>query len=164
MLNLLAFGHYICMKYDIDEFNEIIKDIISTEDFKKMRRYRHHVKSNLYDHSVKVALLCYKHHKRFKSKFDLKHFVRGALLHDFFLYDWHDKLPENRLHGFTHSKKALKNAKERFSDLTPMEIDMIKRHMFPLTPIPPRTKAGWLVCFYDKVVAVGEYFSHKKRK
>ncbi|MBQ4586135.1 MAG: HD domain-containing protein [Clostridia bacterium] len=151
------------MKYDINEFNELINDVINTDEFKTMKKYRHHVKSNLYDHSIKVAYLCFKHHKRFKSKFELRYFVRGALLHDFYLYDWHDKLPENRLHGFRHSKKALKNARERFLDLTPMEEDMIKNHMFPLTPVPPKTRAGWLVCFYDKVVAIKEYFSRKKR-
>ena len=28
--------------------------------------------------------------------------IRGALLHDYFLYDWHDADPSHRLHGFTH--------------------------------------------------------------
>lgn len=28
--------------------------------------------------------------------------LRGALLHDYFLYDWHDSDPSHRLHGFRH--------------------------------------------------------------
>lgn len=28
--------------------------------------------------------------------------LRGALLHDYFLYDWHDPDPSHRLHGFRH--------------------------------------------------------------
>lgn len=36
--------------------------------------------------------------------------------------------------------------------------------MFPLTPIPPQTKAGWLLCFYDKVAAVSDYLSENKWK
>ena len=30
-------------------------------------------------------------------------------------------------------------------------------------PVPPRTRCGWLVCFYDKVAAVGEYSKFIKR-
>lgn len=33
---------------------------------------------------------------------DTRSLVRGALLHDYFLYDWHDSDPSHRLHGFKH--------------------------------------------------------------
>lgn len=33
--------------------------------------------------------------------------LRGALLHDYFLYDWHDPDPSHRLHGFRHPFFAL---------------------------------------------------------
>ena len=32
-----------------------------------------------------------------------KSLVRGALLHDYFLYDWHTPDPSHRLHGFHHA-------------------------------------------------------------
>lgn len=146
------------------EFYAFTKDIIKSEEYVGMKNYKHHIKGSVYDHSVKVAYLCYKHHKRFGTKVNLQEFIRGALLHDYYLYDWHDRKPEHRLHGFMHPKRALKNALEKYPDLTENEMDMISRHMFPLTIIPPRTKAGWILCFYDKVAAVSDYFGKNKWK
>ena len=146
------------------EFYRIIKDIVRSEEYLGMKACKHHIKGNVYDHSVKTAYLCYKHHRRFGSNIDLDEFMRGALLHDFYLYDWHDRDPVHRFHGFTHPRCALNNALSRYPDLTETEQDMILRHMFPLTPVPPQTKAGWLLCFYDKAAAVSDYFGENKWK
>lgn len=83
--------------------------------------------------------------------------VRGALLHDYFLYDWHQKNPAHRWHGFFHPAAALRRAEADFS-LTQVERDVIARHMFPLTPIPPRTLEGALVCLVDKGCSLWEIF------
>ncbi len=150
------------------EFYQLIKDIVRSEEFRKMKNFRHHIKCSAYSHSIKVAYLCYRHHKRFGTKIELHAFVRGALLHDYYLYDWHEKDPSHKFHGFTHPKKALQNAKKSYPDLTETEIDMIERHMFPLTLLPPKTRGGWLLCFYDKVATVSDYLGEniwkKKRK
>ena len=146
------------------EFYNLIRDIVSSEEYRTMKNNQHHVKSNVYNHSVKVAYLCYKHHKRFGTKIDLQEFIRGALLHEYYLYDWHDRKPEHRYHGFMHPKRALKNALQKYPDLTEMEKDMIVRHMFPLTVIPPKTKAGWIICFYDKVAAISDYLGKNRWK
>jgi len=45
-----------------------------------------------------------------------------------------------------------------------MQQDMIKHHMFPITIMPPRTVAGWLLCFYDKLAAVNDYAGKNKGK
>lgn len=146
------------------EFARLIRDITHSEDYRVMKERRHHVKGSVYDHSVKVAYLCYRHYQRFGTKIALSEFIRGALLHDYYLYDRNDKTASPRFHGFVHPGYALGNAKQRYPDLTRIERDMILRHMFPLTPIPPRTKAGWLICFYDKVAAVSDYFGKDKWK
>lgn len=146
------------------EFFLLIREIIKSKDFDKMKHYKHHIKGNVFDHSVKVAYLCYRHHKRKKSKLDLRELVRGALLHDYYLYDWHSRTPETRWHLFTHPTKALKNATQEFPDLTKNEQDMIRHHMFPIVPFPPKTKYGWLVCWYDKIAAISDYVSKNKWK
>lgn len=146
------------------EFYGIIREIVRSEEFRNMKTYKHHVKGSVYDHSVKTAYFCYKHYKRFGTNIELAEFVRGALLHDYYLYDWHDKSPEHRFHGLTHPRCALNNALLKYPDLSETEQDMILRHMFPLTPIPPMTKAGWLLCFYDKAAAVSDYFGKNKWK
>lgn len=81
--------------------------------------------------------------------------LRGALLHDYFLYDWHDPDPSHRLHGFRHPFFALERAEEDF-DLTPRERNIIVRHMFPLVPIPPTCREAWIVCLADKWCALRE--------
>lgn len=81
--------------------------------------------------------------------------VRGALLHDYFLYDWHDPDPSHRLHGFRHPFFALARAEEDFH-LTPRERNIIVRHMFPLVPVPPTCREAWIVCLADKWCALRE--------
>lgn len=152
-------------KHAVDkEFYRLIRDIVKSEAFRGTKKHKHHVKGSVYDHSLKVAYLCYRHHKRFRSKTDLSELVRGAMLHDYYLYDWHDKDPQHKYHGFTHPRHALRNAAEHYPDLSPMQRDMIARHMFPLTPIPPKTRGGWIICFYDKVAAISDYLGKNKWK
>lgn len=86
---------------------------------------------------------------------DTRSLMRGALLHDYFLYDWHDSDPSHRLHGFKHPFFALERAEEDF-DLTPIERNIIARHMFPLVPIPPACREAWIVCLADKACALDE--------
>lgn len=56
-------------------FYSIVKDIIRTDVFRKMKSYKHHVNGNLFLHSLKVAYLCYMHHKQKKMKIDIVEFV-----------------------------------------------------------------------------------------
>ncbi|MBE6689887.1 MAG: phosphohydrolase [Ruminococcaceae bacterium] len=145
------------------EFYGLIEDILASPDFRSLRHCRHHVRSNVYDHSLKVAYLCYRHHKRFGSRIPLAEFVRGALLHDFYLYDWHDDWPLHRWHLFAHADIALQNAVRAYPALTYVQRDMIRNHMFPVTPHRvPRTASGWWLCFYDKVAAISDYLGIKK--
>lgn len=84
--------------------------------------------------------------------------TRGALLHDYFLYDWHDADNGHRWHGFTHPRTALENASADF-DLTPRERNIIIHHMFPLVPVPPTCREAWIVCLADKWCALRETVS-----
>ena len=85
-----------------------------------------------------------------------KELIRGALLHDYFLYDWHIKGNRPKgLHGYTHPTTAYRNASKRIN-LTPIESDIIMKHMFPLTPIPPKFFESYVVCLVDKVCSTCE--------
>jgi len=142
------------------EFSAIIMDILEHEDVRKLDQISHHGKSIL-NHSLKVSYLSWKWGRRLH--WDTRSLARGGLLHDFFLYDWSRvslhpdrKFYEiHKMHGFTHPLTALNNASERFR-LNKVERDIIRRHMFPLTLIPPRYKESWLVMIVDKIVALGE--------
>lgn len=93
--------------------------------------------------------------KALRMKVDRKALVRGALLHDYFLYDWHEKEEWHRLHGFRHPYFALRNASRDFK-LSRIEENVILRHMFPLTPIPPSCREAWIVCMADKYCSARE--------
>ena len=150
------------MHKSIPSFYELICEIAESEDFCKMQQIRHHVHSTTYEHSLKVAFLCYRYYCRHKSKVELRELIRGALLHDYYLYDHHSREANGLIgigHTLTHPKRALANAREAYRDLTRSEQDAIRRHMFPLTLLPPSTRCGWLVCYYDKVAAIGDYFN-----
>jgi uncharacterized protein len=93
-----------------------------------------------------------------------KELVQAALLHDYYLYDLHGSDKRYRFHWFRHPRIALKNAVMRYPSLTAPQKDAIRNHMFPLTWSPPRTRVGWLVCFYDKVAAIHDRFGKRNRK
>lgn len=149
------------------EFLLLTRDILHTAEFRQMKKYRHHICSTLYDHSVRVAFLCYKYHKKHAylgKRIALRDFVRAALLHDFYLYDLHGTGEKHRLHWFRHPLSALENALLKYPTLTQIQRDMIRRHMFPLTPIPPKTRAGWILCFFDKVAAIYDRYGKCSKK
>ena len=91
--------------------------------------------------------------------------ARGGILHDLFLYDWHThaKRTGEHFHGLTHPKVALLNA-SRYFDLTPLEKDIIRKHMWPLTLMPPRYPESFLITLTDKYSGareVAEYYAGK---
>ena len=106
-------------------------------------------------HTVAVVYCALDIAKRLGIQINKRELIRGGILHDYFLYDWHDGRPERRIHGFTHPGKALKNAETDF-DLTDRERDIIKKHMFPLTAVPPKYREAWLICIADKICAIKE--------
>ena len=97
------------------------------------KAFPHHGTVNCYDHSVFVAEKSLLLAQKLRLKIDARSLIRGALLHDLYLYDWHIPDPEHphRLHGFFHPAKALRNAAQHF-ELNALEKDIIRKHMFPL--------------------------------
>lgn len=130
-------------------------DILRAERMQEEKRFLQHGKVSVYRHSVRVACTAVYLAKRFGISVNLRALVRGALLHDYFLYDWHVPDKNHRLHGFTHARKALKNARRDF-ELGAIEQDIIAKHMFPLNLAPPRYRESVLVCLADKLSAAAE--------
>ncbi|MFP4286461.1 MAG: HD domain-containing protein [Candidatus Izemoplasmataceae bacterium] len=144
---------------NFEAFFELAKPIITHPKFILQKNYRHHT-TNLYDHCILVAFHSYKWAKR--KNLDVKSIVRGALLHDFFLYDWRiqGKAIKKRglkKHGFTHALTAYKNADALFG-MNDLEKDIILKHMFPLNLKPPRYKESWIVNIVDNFITFKEYF------
>lgn len=133
-------------------------DVLTFPRMQQEKQYIQHGKISCFSHSLAVAYVSVWIAARLHIRVHMKSLVRGALLHDYFLYDWHDPDPSHRLHGFRHARRAFENASQDFA-LTPIERDIIVKHMFPLTLRPPRYREAVIVTCADKFCAVCEAFS-----
>ena len=128
-------------------------DILASPGMEKTKSFTQHGGTSVYEHCLNVACESLMLARRVKQSVDERAMVRGALLHDYFLYDWHQ--PGHGLHGFRHPAIALKNAARDFQ-LGDIERDVILRHMFPLNLALPRYRESLIVCLADKICAARE--------
>lgn len=143
---------------------ENASDILHSENFQKTRHHIQHGTMPVYRHCLDVAKQSIQINKALGLGCSERDLIRGALLHDYFLYDWHDKNRENyqKLHGFYHPGIALKNARKEYH-LTRREEDIIKKHMWPLTVVPPLCREAWVVTAADKYCSLLETLKIRKR-
>lgn len=144
------------------EFTLIVKDLISNETVQKMKDYKQHYDTSCFEHCRNVAyysyLICKKYHLDYISA------ARAGMLHDLFLYNW--RVRENGrkgLHAFTHPKTALENA-SRIFNLNEKEVDIILKHMWPVTIRFPKYAESYVITFVDKYCALQESFNAYKSK
>ncbi len=142
-------------------FIQLLSRLAGKTDLNQMDHYIQHGDTSTLWHSVAVAYYSFWLARRLGIDCHVKSLVYGALLHDYFLYDWHIPAPDHRFHGFTHPKAALENA---LRDWRPdaVQRDIIARHMFPLTLKPPRFCESVLVCLVDKGCSLAETFRRKR--
>ena len=145
------------MKKIEDEVKAYGSDILLNEHHKQTRKDIQHGRMSVRSHMVSVAECSLLMAEKLHIPCDRRALVRGALLHDFFLYDWHNKEHANifRLHGFFHPGIALRNAEKEFP-LSEKEKDIIKKHMWPLTIAPPVCREAWIVSMADKYCSMLE--------
>ena len=130
-------------------------DILASREMQFEHIFMQHGTTSCYTHSVNVACMSLWLAERLRIRVDRRSMVRGALLHDFFMYNWNDPASMRPLHGFTHAREALCNAQKQF-ELNEIERDVIKKHMFPLNIALPRYRETALVSAADKISAVME--------
>lgn len=143
------------------EYLEIVGGLLALEGVKQMAKYKQHSDITLLEHTMCVSFVAYNVCKRLGL--DYRAAARAGLLHDLVYYDWHDPDPSHRFHGYRHPGFALRNARE-LTTLTPVEENSIVRHMWPLTPIPPRYKVAWIITLVDKYCATKETLRKYQRK
>lgn len=139
------------------QVKNVLKDVCEDRKsrYNQTKKFIQHGNTSVMKHSISVANASCQIAKKLRLNVDKKSMIRGALLHDYFLYDWHEKREGHNIHGFTHPYSALKNANRDFK-LNDIEKNIIVRHMFPLTPIPPKCKEAWVVCLADKYCSTKE--------
>ncbi|ADD68258.1 metal dependent phosphohydrolase [Denitrovibrio acetiphilus DSM 12809] len=134
------------------EFRSISAGVLAMPEVLSLANYPHHRDKTRLDHVMEVAYLSFFLGR--KLNLDLSAIVKGALLHDLFYYDWRTEGP--RLHGLRHHTIALSNA-EKITELSKKERDIISKHMWPLTIIPPYYVESLLVCVVDTYCSVKDY-------
>jgi len=144
------------------EFALLARDIVTHEEYKKMKDIRHHHES-VYKHSLVTAYVSYKVAK--KLNWDYVSITRGCLLHDFYLYKFErgrgiKVLSKPFVHMRNHPLIALENALKHFT-LNSKEKNIIKSHMFPVGL--PKSKEAWIVTIVDKFSATIEYSIRAKK-
>ena len=145
-----------------DEFQEIIKPLITNETVLQMKNFRQHYETTCFDHCYTAAYYCYTICKKYHL--DYKSATRAAMLHDLFLYDWRKRERGRKgLHAYTHGKTAFKKASE-ILNLNDKEKDMIIKHMWPVTLAIPKYKETFILTFVDKYFAIAEAFIKIKEK
>lgn len=142
------------------EFYSYIKDLVHHPYVLQMKKYPHHCETTCYQHCLNVAYYNYRICKFFHL--DARSAARAGMLHDLFLYDWrgHRKKTGDPVHAMTHPGRALYNAKKYFR-LNKLEEEMILKHMFPVTPIPPTHWETWIITLTDKYCGtceIGKYY------
>ena len=140
-------------------FNRLAYRVRSHHKVQDMKGYIQHGNVSVYDHVNAVAHMAYTIACALKLKVDEKVLIEGALLHDFFGYDWHNDKVKRRffdMHGFTHARRAADRAVKHFNvDLRTRHV--IESHMWPLTLRSlPRSREAVIVCIADKIVSLKE--------
>lgn len=135
-----------CKDYSL--FLHCLKDLIDEPSVRAMDNYIQHSSVTTFQHGVFVSYLSFSICKTLRWNYYSA--ARGGLLHDMYLYDWHDSERLGKWHAFTHPYAALRNATALFT-ITKMEQDIIKKHMWPLTLKLPRYRESIVVSIADKL-------------
>ena len=148
-----------------DEFYSHVGELLEHEEIMLLDNFTQHYSFTRLRHSLDVAYASFVI-ARFLH-WDSRSTARAGLLHDMFFYDWRDKSYKREgAHASSHPLVAIENAK-RITSLNKLEENIILRHMWLVTLIPPRYKEGYIVTFVDKICAVREaaigLFSHSAK-
>ena len=147
------------------EAGRILSSLRRDSRVKKMKSFTQHGTVSTFDHCRAVTKLSLGIDRRLHLHSDKKVLITGAMLHDYFLYDWHDKArPGQKIHGYTHAAAAAKNARSHFG-IDKRTHHVINSHMWPLNITRvPRSREAWIVCAADKIVSIRETVMTRRKK
>ena len=139
------------------ELEEILEPIQRNRRVQMMKQFVQHGKTSTFQHCRSVAETCDRLNERFQLGADRRALITAAMLHDFYLYDWHCVDDgSHRRHGFHHARRARDNAVSEFAVDSKIQ-SAIDSHMWPLNPFRiPRSREAWILWVADKIVTFRE--------
>jgi uncharacterized protein len=136
------------------QFMDCIAGLYNSQEVQGLKEFEQHLEINRLQHITSVSYLSFRMCK--KLGLDWQIAAQGGILHDLFYYDWRENDWSHRPHGYLHPAFALKNARALCGELDKKTENIIMRHMWPLTLVPPRCKEAFVVSLADKYCATIE--------
>ena len=92
----------------------LLKGIADDPNALEMQRFIQHGSVTTYEHCLRVTRIAFWLNIHLHARADETSLVKGAFLHDFYLYDWHNCSNITHWHGFKHARIARYNAETVF--------------------------------------------------
>ena len=148
-----------------EQLEKIYQTFLNDEKIKRMINIPMHRGSNCYIHSFKVAKRAIKRAiGTHKDNINLEMVLLGAILHDYYLYDWRSDREKLRGHGKNHPHIAADNAEKDF-EISEDVKKIIHSHMWPINFSEyPKTREAKIVSISDKAVTLKEVLTTKGHK
>lgn len=142
----------------MEKFYDVLNSLQKDDNLSVLKGFRQHRATTRFEHSRNVAVTSFKISKKLRLNINEAALARGAMLHDYFLYDTKSGEVGAYRHGIGHAETALKNAMALYQ-LSSVEKNIIYSHMWPLNITHlPKSKEAVLVCMADKYCAIMEFF------
>lgn len=149
----------------LTDYYPMICDFIGSDKLDELKNITHHISTTRFQHCVNVSyysyIVCRKLH------LDARSAARAGLLHDLFYYDRKEynslRKKGQPSHSAMHSAQAAENAAQ-LTSISPLERDIIEKHMWPMTRPLPKYKETYVITVIDKYCAVLEFCIPKLRK
>ena len=142
-------------------------DLLRSEVMRKAFQQRHHLRSTLGDHTIRVTRASVRIGQALQKlhvPVDMQAVVVGALCHDLGMVGRREKYGNNRECYRKHPKDSADLAKELVPDLPEKTEEIIRRHMWPMRQSPaPDSIEGVIVTAADKYSSVVDFLKGPRR-
>ena len=140
--------------------NTVIAPLERDECVRSMEGFVQHGAVNTLEHCRNVAEVSWWLSRRLNLQVDPHTLLTGAMLHDFYLYDWHGS---GWRHSYRHAERARKNATEHFG-IDERTQHVIRCHMWPISITHvPHSREAIVVTLADKYVSLHETLFQRRR-
>ena len=150
-------------KEQLEKLESLYQTFLNDEKVLRMQDISMHRGSNCYLHCFKVAKKAISKSLN-KKNINLEVVLVGAILHDYYLYDWRKDRSKLKKHAKNHPHVAIENAIRDFAISDDIK-RVIETHMWPINfKAFPNTKEAKVVSLADKAVTIGESLTGKRYK